>query len=79
MEDIKELKHLVHYYLNTYIRTTLIVEKDKKHYNRMKRNAYHRLAQELRVDPYKCHFGNMNTVKEVMLAINILQKWLEDD
>ena len=79
MEDVKELKHLGHYYLNTYIKTTLRVENDKKHYNKMKRHAYHRLAQELRTDPYKCHFGNMNTSEEVMLAINVLKKWIEID
>ncbi len=75
MKEIKELKHLGHYYLNMYIKKTLRVENDKKHYQKMKRNAYHRLAQELRTDPYRCHFGCMNTIEEVILAINVLKKW----
>lgn len=75
MEEIRRLKNICHQYLETYIKLTLRVSGDKKHYQKKKRQAYHRLAQELRTDAFKCHFGNMNTVEELKRALAVLQSW----
>lgn len=75
MEEIRRLKHECHHYLNMYIISTLRVQGDKKHFRKKKRNAYHRLAQELRTDAFKCHFGNMNTVEELERALLVLKSW----
>ena len=75
MEEIRRLKNICHQYLETYIKSTLRVSSDKKHYQKKKRQAYHRLAQELRTDAFKCHFGNMNTVKELERALVVLRSW----
>ena len=75
MEEIRQLKTLCHYYLDLYVTSTLRVAGDKKHYRKKLRQAYHRLAQELRTDAFKCHFGNMNTVEELERALVVLQKW----
>ena len=69
MEEIRRLKNICHQYLETYIKSTLRVSSDKKHYQKKKRQAYHRLAQELRT------FGNMNTVKELERALVVLRSW----
>ena len=76
MEEIREMKHICHHYFNEYVRSTLRVNGDKKHYQKKKRNAYHRLAQELRTDAFKCHFGNMNTIEELNKALTIIKGWL---
>ena len=75
MEEIKELKHICHYYFDKYVESTLRVSNDKRHYQKKKRQAYHRLAQELRTDAFKCHFGNMNTVDELHKALTIIKEW----
>ena len=75
MEEIRRLKNICHQYLEPYIKSTLRVSSDKKHYQKKKRQAYHRLAQELRTDAFKCHFGNMNTVKELERALVVLRSW----
>lgn len=75
MEEIRRLKVECHYYLGLYIISTLRVYGDKKHYQKKKRNAYHKLAQELRTDAFKCHFGNMNTIAELQRALDILKNW----
>ena len=75
MEEIRRLKNECHHYLDLYIMSTLRVQGDKKHYQKKKRNAYHRLMQELRTDAFKCHFSNMNTVEELEKALVILQSW----
>ena len=75
MEEIRQLKSMCHYYLDIYIVSTLRVFDDKKHYNKQKRKAYHRLAQELRTDAFKCHFGNMHTVEELQRALDLLKTW----
>ena len=76
MEEIKRLKNLCHYYLDLYVVSTLRVTGDKKHYRKKLRQAYHRLAQELRTDAFKCHFGNMNTIEELNKALAIIKGWL---
>lgn len=75
MEDIKELKNICHYYFDMYVQSTLRVYGDKKHYHKRRKNAYHKLAQELKVDAYKCHFGNMHTVEELQRALTIIKNW----
>lgn len=75
MDEIKRLKGLCHHYLEAYIATTLTVPNSNKHYNKKKRNAYHRLAQELRTDAYQCHFRNMHTEEELRKALSVLQSW----
>ena len=75
MEEIRRLKSICYYHFEKYVSSTLRVEQDKKHYNKQKRNAYHRLAQELRTDAFKCHFGNMNTAEELEKALAVLKSW----
>ena len=77
--QIKELKALCHHYLDLYVVSTLRVQGDKRHYQKKKRKAYHRLAQELRTDAHKCHFRNMDTVEELERAIVVLQSWTGPD
>ena len=78
MEELKELKHEGHKLLNQYIISTLRVQGDKKHFHKKKKQAYHRLAQELRTDAFKCHFGNMHTIDEIKKAIVVLKGWQEE-
>lgn len=75
MKEIKELKNICHYYFDMYVQSTLRVYGDKKHYHKRRKNAYHKLAQELRTDAFKCHFGNMNTVEELQNALDIIKSW----
>ena len=75
MEEIRRLKNVCHQYLETYIKSTLRVSGDKKHYKKQKRKAYQKLAQELKIDTCKCHFSNMNTVEELERALVVLQGW----
>lgn len=75
MENIKELKNICHYYFDRYVESTLEIKDSKKHFNKKRRNAYHRLAQELRTDAFKCHFSKMNTVEELEKALVILKSW----
>jgi hypothetical protein len=78
MNELKELKHEGHRLLNQYIVSTLLVQNDKKHFHKKTRQAYKRLAQELRTDAFKCHFGNMHTIDEVKKAIDVLKSWQEE-
>lgn len=75
MGEIKELKGICHYYFDMYVKSTLKVLGDKRHYQKRRRNAYHKLAQELKCDAFKCHFSNMNTVEELQNAIDIIKSW----
>ena len=75
MEEIKRLKNICHQYLEIYIKSTLRISGDKKHYQKKKRQAYHRLMQELRTDAFKCYFSNMNTIEELEKALVVLQSW----
>lgn len=77
MEAIKQLKKECHFYLDKYIISNLRVQGDKKHYQKEKRKAYHKLAQELRTDAFKCHFGNMNDVSELKKSLSILKCWVK--
>lgn len=75
MEDIKELKSICHYHFDKYVKSTLRACGDKEHYHKKRKNAYHKLMQELRVDAYKCYFGNMHTVEELQRALTIIKNW----
>lgn len=76
MEEIRQLKNMCHYYFDLYVLSSLRVSGDKKHYQKQKRNAYHRLAQELKTDAFKCHFSNMGTTEELEIALSILKSWI---
>lgn len=75
MEELKQLKKEGHRLLTQYIVSTLKVQNDKKHFHKKTRQAYSRLAQELRTDAFKCHFGNMNTIEEANRAIVRIKSW----
>lgn len=79
MKNIKELKNICHYHFDKYVQSTLRAYGDKKHYHKRKKNAYHRLAQELKTDAFKCHFSNMNTMEELQRALSVIKKWSGGD
>ena len=78
MDELRQLKIEGHYLLNEYVKSTLKVF-NNKHYHKQKRKAYHRLAEELHTDKFKCHFSNMNTKEEIIKAINILKSWTKGE
>ncbi len=75
MDEIRKLKSMCHYYLDLYIKSILRVTDDKRHFQKSKRNAYHRLAHELKTDAFNCHFSNMNNIEELQNALDILKNW----
>lgn len=78
MEEIRQLKRKCHFYLNQYIFSNMRVKNDSRHYQKVKRKAYHRLASKLKTDAFQCHFSKMNTVEQLDKALTILKEWNEE-
>lgn len=75
LKRLKRLKSECHYYFDKYVESTLDFKSSKKHYQNKRRIAYHKLAQELHTDAFKCHFSNMNNIEELEKALRVIKKW----
>jgi len=76
--EIAELKNLCHKIFDSYWYAQWVAQFEKnknKNINKFRRNAYHKLAQEMRVDAFKCHFRSMNDIDTLLLAYQIISKW----
>jgi len=70
----KTMKHKCHLKFDAYWKQQLRCEK-KRHVRKTRARAYHRLAQEMQVDPCGSHFHYMNDTKTLLKAYKIVLSW----
>lgn len=72
--DIAELKHMCHEVFDAYWISQLKCY-NKKHMRKVRKRAYHKLAQEMHKSVRDSHFHYMNDIIDLQKAYNIILSW----
>ena len=72
---IKTMKNKCHLKFDTYWKYQLRCN-ENKHMRKVRKRAYHRLAQEMRLaNPRDAHFHYMNDTKTLLKAYKVILSW----